>query len=291
MKKFAAIIAFFCVLNVSAQQRFDWLKLNRFRVSSLSDSLKENSGLEFFNGRLFTLNDSGNDPDIFEIDETSGKIKKVFPTNIKNVDWEALAADSTSLYIADFGNNEGSRKDLAIYKIPFADSLALNSVQKIPFFYPEQQDFFSKPLNNNFDAEAMFFFSGKLHIFTKEWQSKATTHYLVDPEKIENQAAQKSETFNIGFTVTDAAYFAGKLYLVGYTKKTEVFLSIFSETEPGVFFSKKPQTYYLGSALKIGQIEGLAVDEKGIFLAGEELIFSIIKAKQYLYFVPHEKIK
>lgn len=291
MKKFAAIIAFFCVLNISAQQRYDWLKINRFRVAHLSDSLKENSGLEFINGRLFTLNDSGNPSDLFEIDEVSGKLKKVFPTNIKNIDWEALAADSANLYIADFGNNEGTRKDLAIYKVPVKDSLALNSVQKIPFFYPEQQDFFPKPLNNNFDAEAIIFLNGKLHIFTKEWQSKATTHYIINPEITENQPAQKIKSFNTGFTVSDAAYFAGRLYLVGYTKKTEVFLSIFSETEEGIFFNKTPKTFYLGSALKIGQIEGLAVNEKGIYLAGEELIFSIFKAKPYLYFIPHEKIK
>jgi hypothetical protein len=72
--------------------------------------------------------------------------------------------------------------------------------------------------------------------------------------------------------VTDAAYFDKKLYLVGYTKKTEVFLDIFNETEPGIFFKENPKHYYLGSALSIGQIEGIAVDETGIYISGEKFI-------------------
>ncbi|MCZ2083445.1 MAG: hypothetical protein LC112_04165, partial [Flavobacteriales bacterium] len=93
------------------------------------------------------------------------------------------------------------------------------------------------------------------------------------------------------YVVTDAAYFDKKLYLIGYTKKAEVFLTIFNETKPGIFFEDKPKKYYLGSSLSIGQIEGIAVDEQGIYISGEEFNLPIIKVKPYLYFIPFEKLK
>jgi len=54
------------------------LKLNKYKTAVLSDILSENSGLAFFNNRMFTINDSGNTPDLFEIDQTTGEIKKFF---------------------------------------------------------------------------------------------------------------------------------------------------------------------------------------------------------------------
>ena len=294
MSRFYIIFALFISVSFSAQQDLEWLKLKPYKIAVLNDSLKENSGLDFFQNRLFTFNDSGNTSDLFEIEKTSGKIKKVYKTNLKNVDWESLTSDSTHIYIGDFGNNTGTRKDLKIYKIPFDSTfkaLNLNTIQEIPFYYPEQKDFNSKNLNNNFDGEAMIFLNGKLHVFTKEWQSKSTTHYIVNPNISEIQSAEKTENFQTNFVVTDAAYFHKKLYLIGYTKKTEVFLSIFNETRPGIFFIEKPRKFYLGSALFIGQIEGIAVDELGIYISGEEFITPLGKTKQQLYFIPLEKLK
>ena len=294
MKKLTLLFSIFISLSFSAQQNYDWFKINKYRTAVLSDSINENSGLDFFNNRLFTINDSGNSSEIFEIDHETGKLKNVFKTDLINKDWEAITSDSTNLYIGDFGNNVGNRNDLIIYKIPFDSALVdlnINKIKPIPFYYPEQKDFTPKNLNNNFDAEAMIFLDGKIHFFTKEWASKSTTHYTVDPRITDNQAAQKIENFPTDFVVTDAAYFNQKLYLVGYTKKAEVFLTVFNESEPGIFFQDKPKKYYLGSSLSIGQIEGIAVDEKGIYISGEEFNLPIVKVKPYLYFIPAEKLK
>lgn len=294
MKNYFLLISIFISLSFSAQQEDGWLKMKQFRIAVVNDSLKENSGLDFFHNRLLTLNDSGNTSDIFEIDKTSGKIKKIFKTNLQNIDWESITSDSTHIYIGDFGNNVGNRKDLKIYKIPFASAVrawSSNNAQEISFFYPEQKDFQPKNLNTNFDGEAMIFLNGKLHVFTKEWNSKSTTHYIVDPEISGNQGAKKMEEFSTGYVVTDAAYFDKKLYLIGYTRNTEVFISIFKETKPGIFFDEKPKKYYLGSALSIGQIEGIATDEDGLYISGEEFITPLGKAKPRLYFVPYDELK
>lgn len=294
MKKLTLLFSILISLSFSAQQEYDWFKINKYRTAVLNDSIKENSGLNFFNDRLFTINDSGNSSEIFEINQQTGKIKNVFKTDLINKDWEAITSDSANLYIGDFGNNVGNRKDLVIYKIPFDSTQMapnINNITCIPFYYPEQKDFIPKNLNNDFDAEAMIFLNGKIHLFTKEWASKSTTHYTIDPNLVDNQAAQKIETFSTDYVVTDAAYFKQRLYLVGYTKKAEVFLTIFTESEPGIFFKEKPKKYYLGSSLSLGQIEGIAVDDKGIYISGEEFNLPIIKVKPYLYFIPAEKLK
>ena len=234
------------------------------------------------------MNDGGNSSEVFEIDKSSGKILKTIKTGLQNHDWEAIASDSLHLYTGDFGNNVGTRTDLRIYKIPFENS---GETKVISFFYPEQKDFSRKVLKTDFDAEALLILNGKIHVFTKEWVSKSTTHYVVNPELADNQAAEKTESFKTGFFVTDAAYLQGKLYLIGYTKNTEVFLSVFDETEPGVFFKQQPRKYYLGSSLLIGQIEGIAVDESGIYISGEEFRTPLGTAKQAFYFVPADKVK
>lgn len=290
MRKFIFLVIFY-LFQTGFAQNVDFLKIKREKITELSDSLKENSGLSFLKDKLYTFNDGGNLSEIFEIDKISGKIEKVFKTNLMNKDWEAMATDSANFYIGDFGNNAGARKDLTIYKIPFDGEKIADSVKVISYFYPEQTDFSSRNLNNDFDAEAMIFLNGKIHIFTKEWVSKATSHYVVDPEITENQPAQKIENFQTDYVVTDAAYFQQKLYLIGYTKKTEVFLSIFKETEPGIFFKEKPKKYYLGSALAIGQIEGIETDENGIYISGEEFATPLGKAKPALYFIPQSNLK
>ncbi|WP_294274686.1 hypothetical protein [uncultured Chryseobacterium sp.] len=291
MKKM--IPAFLLLIQLQAYaQTTDFLKIGKYRVSRLDEQLKETSGLDLMNGQLYTFNDSGNTPDLYRIDRISGSILRKLPVKAENKDWEALANDGRNFYIGDFGNNAGTRKDLSIYKVPFSEeNLNTNAPETIQFYYPEQKEFVPDYGRTDFDAEAMIYLNGKLHVFTKEWGSKATSHYEIDPEISGVQEAQKKESFRTGFMVTDAAYFGQRLYLVGYTKKTEVFLEIFKETQPGVFFSETPQKYYLGSALSIGQIEGIAVDAAGIYISGEKFKVSIGHAAQSLYFIPKEKLK
>lgn len=291
MKKIFLITALI-IMQTAFSQRTDFLKIRKYRIGHLDDKIQETSGLNILNGKLYTLNDSGNDPELFEISKTSGEIIKNLKVNGKNKDWEALANDGTHFYIGDFGNNGGKRRDLEIYKIPFEnDSLKNDQIKKIVFEYPEQDDYASGYLKTDFDAEAMIYLHGKIHLFTKEWTSKATTHYIIDPEIYERQNAVKTESYKTNFVVTDAAYFDKKLYLVGYTKKTEVFLDIFTETEPGIFFKEMPKHYYLGSSLSVSQIEGVTVDETGIYISGEKFKSPWGSTKPSLYFIPKDQLK
>lgn len=278
---------FLVFLQFASAQNPQIFKLKKYRIAYLTDSLQESSGLNFFGEQLYTFNDSGNSSELFQIHPQSGKILNKIKLAIQNTDWEALANDGSHFYVGDFGNNAGSRKDLKIYKIPLAtDSLHTDNIAAIPFFYPEQKNFVPKNLNHNYDTEAMIFHRGNINIFTKEWSSKAVTRYIIHPNITKSQAAVKLESYPINFVVTDAAYFSKKLYLVGYTKKTEVFLSIFTEDDNGLFFSQKPQTYYLGTAFSVGQVEGIAVDDTGVYISSEKFVSPIGSAKASLYFIP-----
>lgn len=301
MKKLLLIVALF-VFQSAFSQRTDFLKIKKYRVGYLDDKIEETSGLNILKGKLYTFNDSGNAAELFEIDKKSGEIIRTLKTNIINTDWEALANDGENFYIGDFGNNAGTRKDLMIYKVPYGRIDTANTMKipgseraldgtRILFYYPEQTEFISKNTKNDFDAEAMIYLNGKLHVFTKEWASKATSHYIVDPEISELQKAEKIEAYTTGFVVTDASYFDKKLYLIGYTKKTEVFLDIFTETEPGIFFKEKPKHYYLGTALSLSQIEGISVDETGMYISGEKFRSPLGTTKPSFYFIPKDQLK
>lgn len=259
----------------------------------MSDSLRESSGLTNLDGRLFSFNDSGNTSEIFEIKPGSSFIEKTFQTGLTNLDWEAITNDGKSFYIGEFGNNLGTRKDLKVYQVPFKnDSLISDSIKIIPFYYPEQVDFTAKNINNNFDAEAMVFLDGNIHLFTKEWVTNTVSHYLIDKNQTENQPAQKLESFDTGFVVTDASVFDNRLYVVGYTKKASVFLMIFEKDENGnLFFNKPLKKFALGRAFNIGQIEGITATEKGIYISGERFNIKIKKVPQSLYFIPFKDLE
>lgn len=290
MKFFAIIFSVF-IAQMATAQRVDFLKMKKYRIAVLSDSLRENSALNFHQGKLLSINDSGNSPEIFQIDSITGKIKNKFLIDCINNDWEAITSDKTNIYIGDIGNNAGRRTDLLIYKIPFQDSLELSKIQKISFKYPEQSLLTRATHPTDFDAEAMIFHQHKIHIFSKEWTRKSTTHYIIDPYITENQLANKVETFPIGYLVTDAAYFNKQLFLVGYSKTAAVFLDIFKESSAGLFFEEKPKRFYLGSATSIGQVEGIAVTASGAYISAESLDISFLRTKPFLYFIPMEDLK
>lgn len=283
-KLFIIIFIFNSIFSFS--QKIQKLPLRKFRIATLSDSLRETSGLTFFKDKLYTFNDGGNPNTIFEIDKNSGEILKKIQTNFPNKDWEAITNDGENFYIGDFGNNAGKRKDLAIYKVENSDKSF-----KIEFNYSEQKDFKTNYLNHDFDCEAMIFLNGKIHVFTKEWFSNETSHYIINPEISENQTVTKIENFKTNFVVTDAAYFQKKLYVVGYTKKAKVYMMIFEEDENGKFFNKNFKKYKLGSALTVGQVEGIAVNQDGIYISNESFSKFIFNSKQSLYFIPFEKLK
>ena len=171
---------------------------------NLSKKLDETSGLEIINKQLVTINDSGNDPVLFYINESGNILDERKLNCCKNNDWESLAADSDYVYIADFGNNYDTRKNLSIIKIPI-DKLSNENPEIINFLYPEQKKFKRIYRRSEYDAEALISFGDILLIFTKNKRKKITEIYSL-PKNGGNFKAQKIGSLNTESIVTGADY-------------------------------------------------------------------------------------
>ncbi|MBT3382362.1 MAG: T9SS type A sorting domain-containing protein [Prolixibacteraceae bacterium] len=191
-------------------------------LTTLQDSIKETSGLIYLNNKLITHNDSGGGPFLFEIDSVSGNVtRKVVVSKATNIDWEDLCCDDTYIYIADFGNNNGSRTDLKIYRLLISDYLtAINDtviVDTINFHYSDQTDFDPGPYSTNFDAEALISYNDSLYIFTKNWGNNWTNIYAL-PKTPGTYEIKKTDSVNSNGLVTGATFISesNTILLSGY---------------------------------------------------------------------------
>jgi hypothetical protein len=80
----------------------------------------------------WTLNDSGNDADIFAIDEQGAQRGIFHVSNARNVDWETMqlgpdGAGGYAIYIGDVGDNNQDRKESTIYRFAEPEPLAVNA--------------------------------------------------------------------------------------------------------------------------------------------------------------------
>ncbi len=168
--------------------------------------LKEVSGIEYADGKLWVLEDSGNKDKIYRIAK-DGKIQQEIKlTNVKNNDWEDIASDNEgNIYIGDFGNNDNDRKNLAIYKV---DKTALSGTSAEAsaitiFHYPEQTEFPPKKSERFFDAEAFYERAGYFYIFTKNRSSGFNGNLTV--YRVPNRAGDFAAE-NIGMLNTCGVY-------------------------------------------------------------------------------------
>lgn len=146
------------------------------RLATLPATVRESSGLLLWNGLLWTHNDSGGSPDLYALDPDGATVvqRVVRVRNASNVDWEDITHDGEYGYIGDFGNNNGNRTDLKVYRF-LLEELEGDTVnaEAIMFSYPDQSDFTPRPQNNNFDAEAMIVLDDSLYIFLKTGPTNA----------------------------------------------------------------------------------------------------------------------
>jgi len=237
-------------------------------ITDLPGKIMETSGLAFFNGQLWTINDSGNQPEIYEIDSTSGSVlRTVVIRNSVNTDWESITQDDSNVYIGDFGNNAGNRTNMRIVKIAKTDFLNLETdtvkAAYIYFIYPDQINFHVADNKNNFDCEAFFFHNDSLHLFSKDWADLKTRHYVV-PTETGRYKARFVEQFQADGLITDACINAkGNIVLLGYKntfrRSYTVFAWLLSGYEGSAFFGGEKVRVELGSALNLGQTEGIVL--------------------------------
>ncbi len=182
-----------------ACQKDDFQKNLYFK---LPKKLKEVSGITCSQSHdiFWSIEDSGNKNIIYGLDLKGEISKTIAISNTQNIDWEEITTDDEgALYVGDFGNNNNTRKDLAIYKIDRNDltKSSVVAVQQTSFYYPEQTAFPPKKKAFFYDCEAFFEKDGYFYLFTKN-RSKdfdGTTFLYKIPNKQGNFAAKRIGEF------------------------------------------------------------------------------------------------
>lgn len=273
MRKLTVILLFFLFGFTTQAQK---------SVVELPTELAESSALVKYGNLFLTVNDSGNDPVVFVFNEKGTIVHRCMIKNAKNTDWEALAYDGFKyLYIGDIGNNKNKRKKLTIYKVELEKLLKNKDVEadEINYSYPEQTAFPPDKSNLYFDAESLFWHNGTLIIVTKNrtvpFDGKAFL-YRVPSERGVYIAERIGEilleaTHWLENSITDAAlYKEDALYLLTYSK-------IYKFVWRNNTFQRVGEV----DLDKITQKEGIAVDDKYIYLTDEN-DFKLFKSN-YLY--------
>ena len=193
--------------------------------SLLPEEVKETSGLFFYNGRLWTHNDSGGKPILYGLDTTTFEVvQKITLANAKNKDWEDVCTDGENVYVGDFGNNKGKRKNLRIYTFPLKDipmegnvSITVDSIR---FSFGDQTEFKYEKHQHDFDCEAMFATDEYLYLFSKGWATGTTRLYRLSKTP-GSQVAEVVNGFDSQGLITGADYDreSGILAVVGYVNK------------------------------------------------------------------------
>ncbi len=240
-------------------------------IGQLPMELTETSGLIYYNNRLITHNDSGNDPVLYEFDaETLEIVRTVTVLGVVNTDWEDITQDEDFIYIGDIGNNNGDRGDLNILRIAKADYDTADSVnaERINFMYEDQTDFTTTP-NSDFDAEALFSLGNDLIVLTKQWQQMGTVAYRI-PKFPGTFLAERAGFNQIDGLVTGASFDSGTgtLHVVGYSNILIPFFASFD----GVDNTAILDGALTKNDLTIGfaQVEALTQTPTGEFFATSE---------------------
>ena len=268
--------------------------LKNRRKAILPGPVHEISGIICFDGKLYGHNDSGGEPAIYEMDTTSGVITKTITLQgATNVDWEDITQDDSYVYVGDIGNNvSGNRTDLKIYRFPkqavrniqgTSGTVPSSDIEVLNFKYEDQTDFSPSPAQSTrFDCEALIYDNGKLHLFTKNWLSNYTVHYVLNATPLPGiQVAVRKDSLNTeGVVITAAASVGDKTsVLLGYqvTGAPAGFVWIitgYSDMNE-IFTTGNKRKINIGGIVEgvnsgIGQVEGIAFAKTGrVFITNE----------------------
>lgn len=220
----ALLIGFVLLFSLLGKaQEGKWGELSPLLKSELPEEVKETSGLFFHNGRLWTHNDSGGKPILYALDTTTFEVvQRITLDKVKNKDWEDVCTDGENVFVGDFGNNKGNRKDLRIYMFSLADipqrGDAVLAVDSITFRFADQTDF-SKRKVHDFDCESFFASDKCLYLLSKGWETGTTRLYRL-PKTPGDYVAEVVNGFDSQGLLTGADYDRENhvLVLVGYVK-------------------------------------------------------------------------
>jgi hypothetical protein len=260
--------------------------IHPYQSIDLDKKVSEASGLVFWNGQLWTHNDSGNAASLFAIDTLDGHLIKEYTLpRITNNDWEEISQDDRYFYMGDFGNNRGKRDNVVIIRIEKEPLLKGQAkMENIVFSWPETKDRSGKSLKVNFNCEAMVVLNDSIYLFTKEKNPKATGVYALSKEP-GMYTAHLKDHLKTDFLVTGASYSekTGHLVLCGYDLLLHTFVLDCYGFEGTDFFSAKMIQRKVRRSFR--QTEGIATNNAGNYFLVNEHFYQpwLLDRKQQLH--------
>lgn len=234
------------------------------KMAALPGEIAESSGVEVLkgNGNYVTHNDAGNQPHLYRINRKA-EIEQTIKLNLPNVDWEDLATDKDgNIYIADTGNNNNRRRELAVYKINLNDP---QNPQAIRFTYEDQKEYPPKKEDRNFDCEAIFWYNGSVYLVSKDRGREATAKVYQVPDSPGNHVAKLLGKHKIKAMITGAAISPDE-ETVALVSEGE--LHIFTDyTSADAFYEGKYKEINLKEA---GQTEAVAFEDNQTLIITSE---------------------
>ena len=262
-------------------------------VANLVDTLSENSGLVWAAGKLYTFNDSGSGTKVYEVTANGTIIRTIHIANSTNVDWEAMTSDSTYFYLGDFGNNNGNRTDLCIYRLLKSEVInnTIDTVvaEKMNFSWADQLDFTSAFNANDFDCEAFYATEDSLFLFSKNWVDLKTKCYSLPNYWTDTLNATLSSQFDVDGLITDACKdtINDRIYLLGYKNNGSNFYTSFIwclwDHASNFIFSGNKRRIEIGNVLTVSQTEGIILSDNGTAYVSAEKVINIITIPAKLF--------
>ncbi len=228
----------------------------------------ESSGLAYDaqRGTLLTNNDSGGQPELYEMDLKGNLLSTLKIPDAQNVDWEDLArSPDGTIYIGDMGNNANQRRDLMIY----AFSPEAKTTAAIHIRYADQLAFPPSPDARNFDCEAFFYFKNHLYLFSK---NRSKTNQFVKLYEAPSQpgdyilAIKDSVLIKTQVTSADVNPSGTAFALLTYGK-----ILVFGIKDSKIDFSQPEE------CIKIGKLQ----EEALVFLNDKDLLMTNEQGKMY----------
>lgn len=257
-------------------------------IHNFPAELPETSGMLWYNGTIWSHNDSGGEPVIYAVDSATGALQRtVTLQNATAVDWEDITQGNGFVFVGDIGNNAGNRTDLTVWKVSW-DSIAAavnDSVFAYPirYVYGDQIGQVGTNSSHNFDCEALAFWNDSLHLFTKHISNGYTKHYVL-PADTGNYIIYPVDSLLVNGQITAADFSADSvLVLIGYEPPLYgPFAWMCWDFQGNALFSGNKRRFNLGSVFSMGQQEGFTFTglRKGL-ISSEEVSQLSIAARYY----------